>query len=262
MEKNKATNPIEPLGAKKTQVFKDVLNNADVFYILLKKSKESDMSNENAKIDETKLLNALKNVVNENVTLKKNISLSEWLELKKALSPINNYITKELTNRFIEVLPKLFKNTSNIFENIDIQKIKDDNNNINVNANGYDFVYPDSDNPTIVAEVKANIPYEGNKYGGSQKTGLKNDIEGLLDPNKKKGNNKKPDLTKSNRFLVVLDYKGNGYNTSNAIDDLINWLQNKRDNKIKFNGKIKKIENLNNPSNLSTDKVYIVMLKV
>lgn len=202
------------------------------------------MKNDNAKVNEIKLLDAIKNVVKEDVTLKKNISLSEWLELKKALSPINNYITKELTNRFIEVLPKLFKNTSNIFENIDIKKLKDNNSIVNVNANGYDFVYS-----SVTAEVKANIPYEKKKYGGSQKTGLKKDINGLLSPIKKTKD--KHDPTQDYKFLIVLDYKHSDYDTSKAVDDL-----------IKNEERVKKIEDLNNPPNLSTNKVYIIMLEV
>ena len=41
------------------------------------------MANENAKIDKDKLLHSLKNVLDGEISLKKDISLDAWLELKR-----------------------------------------------------------------------------------------------------------------------------------------------------------------------------------
>lgn len=75
-------------------------------------SKKKKTSPDNDKIDLKKLKIALKNVLdNEEVPLKENITLNDWLELKIALNPINNFITKKLTIAFINKLEIIFKNT-------------------------------------------------------------------------------------------------------------------------------------------------------
>lgn len=75
-------------------------------------SKKKKASPDNDKIDLKKLKIALKNVLdNEEVPLKENITLNDWLELKIALNPINNFITKKLTIAFINKLEIIFKNT-------------------------------------------------------------------------------------------------------------------------------------------------------
>ena len=120
-----------------------------------------------------------------------------------------------------------------------------------MNANGYDFF-----KSPIVAEVKANIPYEGDKYGASQKNGLIKDLNGLLldpddpdRPKKKRGQ----DLTNEYKFLVVLDYNRFDYNTLNAVKDLI------KNDEFK---EVKIIEDINEPQPLDKGHVYIVMLKL
>ena len=75
-------------------------------------SKKKKTSPDNDKIDLKKMKIALKNVLdNEEVPLKENITLNDWLELKIALNPINNFITKKLTIAFINKLEIIFKNT-------------------------------------------------------------------------------------------------------------------------------------------------------
>ena len=69
------------------------------------------MGYNNAKIYKSTLEAALNNVTKNKVELKSQISLNSWLELKKALNPINNYITEKLTRKFIKSLPNLLKKT-------------------------------------------------------------------------------------------------------------------------------------------------------
>ena len=105
-------------------------------------SKKKKTSPDNDKIDLKKLKIALKNVLdNEEVPLKENITVNDWLELKIALNPINNFITKKLTIAFINKLEIIFKNTQDSrlkgINVSDLEKKYDDEEN--VNKNGYDF---------------------------------------------------------------------------------------------------------------------------
>ena len=206
----------------------------------------------NATIDIGLLENVLGNVLSKQTPLKKDIAASDWLELKRALNPINNMITKKLTVEFIKNLKKIVKkNSDSLLKEINIERYLEDVDKGNVNANGYDF-----EDGHIVAEVKANIPYEGEKYGSSQKSGLKKDLDGLI--LKPKNNLTLKELKNYYRFLVVLDYKRiNEYNnlkydTDSAVANLKEGYQFKDDVKI--------IDDVNNPPLLDKKYVYIVKL--
>ena len=133
-----------------------------------------------------------------------------------------------------------------------------DNAAVNVNANGYDFF-----KDPIIAEVKANIPYEKNKYGASQKSGLTKDINGLLDAKEKKGGDKqKKDgdklcLDDYYKFLVILDYERNDYKSSDAVEE----FKKSYEKKYNLNDKLV-ILDINKPVKLDKDHVYIVKLKL
>lgn len=211
--------------------------------------------NTNDKIDKNELSNALNNVLSKPTSLKEKINLSDLLELKRALNPINNMITKELTIKFIKNLKNIFANTPgslpNELKNTD--ELLKDNAAVNVNANGYDFFK----NP-IIAEVKANIPYAGNKYGASQKSGLTKDINGLLDAKEKKGGDKHElSLKVYYKFLVILDYNHYGYSSVDAVEE----LKKSYEKKYNLNDKLV-ILDINKPVKLDKDHVYIVKLKL
>ena len=136
----------------------------------IKMAKEKQKVSDNDKMDVNKLAEVLGNILCEKTPLKEEIATCDLLELKRALNPVNNMITKELTTKFIRNLVAIFQNTpgglpDEIRNNID--GLINDNDSVNVNANGYDFF-----KSPVVAEVKANIPYEGDKYGASQKKRL------------------------------------------------------------------------------------------
>ena len=214
-----------------------------------KKQKDGD----NAKMDVDKLAEVLSNILREKTPLKEKIATSDLLELKRALNPVNNMITKELTIKFIRNLNLIFQKTlGELPDEIKnkIEELVNDSDAVNVNANGYDFVkHP------IVAEVKGNIPYEGNKYGASQKTGLKKDLNGLLlppnDP-KKTSKKRKFDLKNDYKFLVVLNYNRHGCDTLNSVEDFRNGYE--------FKENVKIIKDINDPPSLDKKHVYIVML--
>lgn len=210
-------------------------------------------NNDNAKMDIEKLTEVLSNILSEKIPLKENISTSDLLELKRALNPVNNFITKELTDEFIKNLEKIFAKIPGALpgELKNTDELLNDNADVNVNANGYDFF-----KAPIIAEVKANIPYEKNKYGASQKSGLTKDINGLLDAKNKKGGDG-VSLEDYYKFLVILDYERNDYKSSDAVEDLKKCYE-KRNN---LNDKLV-ILDINKPVELDKDHVYIVKLKL
>ena len=69
---------------------------------------------------------------------------------------------------------------------------------------------------------------------------------------KKKAKITKEAFDETYKFLVVLDYDRNGYNTSEAVEDLIHGYSNCEE--------VIKID-LNDPQKLDSGHVYIVMLK-
>lgn len=216
-------------------------------------NKTKKKTNDNDKINRNELSNALNNVLCKPTSLKEKITLSDLLELKRALSPINNFITKELTDEFIKNLEKIFANTPGALpdELKNTNKLLNDNAAVNVNANGYDFF-----KAPIIAEVKANIPYKKNKYGASQKSGLTKDINGLLDAKNKKGTDG-VSLEKYYKFLVILDYERNDYKSEDAVEDLKKCYEKKNN----LNDKLV-ILDINKPVELDKKHVYIVKLKL
>lgn len=210
-------------------------------------------NNDNAKMDIEKLTEVLSNILSEKIPLKENISTSDLLELKRALNPVNNFITKELTDEFIKNLEKIFAKIPGALpgELKNTDELLKDNAAVNVNANGYDFF-----KAPIIAEVKANIPYEKNKYGASQKSGLTKDINGLLDAKNKKGTDG-VSLKDYYKFLVILDYERNDYKSEDAVEDLKKCYEKKNN----LNDKLV-ILDINKPVELDKKHVYIVKLKL
>ena len=218
-------------------------------------AKEKYKDGDNATINKKELANVLGCILSVPTPLKEDIATSDWLELKRALNPVNNMITKELTTKFIKNLVAIFQNTPGGLpdEMNNIEELVKENDAINVNGNGYDFKkFP------IVAEVKANIPYEGNKYGASQKTGLKKDLNGLAT---EKGNDDRSEKKKDQelkdyyKFLVVLDYnRSEEYKTLKAVENLISGY--------KYKDNVVIIKNISQPPSLDKKHVYIVMLKL
>ena len=207
----------------------------------------------NNEIDRNKLSEVLCNILSEKTQLKENIATSDLLELKRALNPVNNFITKELTDAFIKNLEKIFANTPGALpdELKNTNKLLNDNAAVNVNANGYDFF-----KSPIIAEVKANIPYEKIKYGASQKSGLRKDINGLLDAKEKKRGDELS-LKDYYKFLVILDYDRYDYKSSDAVEELKQSYEKQHN----LNDKLVIID-IEKPDRLDKDHVYIVKLKL
>lgn len=124
------------------------------------------------------------------------MSISDFIELKRTISCINNIITLKTTLAFIDFL-------------LDNQIIDEDIRNkmiegvlaTNVNANGFDVEY-DQDGTRIIAEVKCNIPVNKHSFGAAQIEGITSDLKGLSE-----GKTKGPDSVKDFlKFMVMLNY--------------------------------------------------------
>ncbi len=207
-------------------------------------------------IDRDALEAAIRKVTGQSITLKQNIPLSDWLLLKTTLHPINNEITLKLTLKFIDKLKDLFPDK---IKNKTIEKYRATYKETNVNANGFDFVYKEK-GLIIVAEVKANLPYDGNRYGSSQQEGLKKDISGLLN-NKSKSQITSEELARAYKFVVQLKYNSGGYNSEVALRSLVKNLTEgtKKKKPGDFENKLEPWKKGTKPS---VDKVYAILLPI
>ena len=113
-------------------------------------------------------------VKRSNQTLKpeqyyQNLDIAQIIELKKTLSTVNNIITLKAAQAFVwklDIDPK-------VKEDIDAEINKQSGN-----ENGYDIKWDDGDYK-FIAEVKCNIPADGDKFGPGQLEGIYKDIVSL-----------------------------------------------------------------------------------
>lgn len=98
------------------------------------------------------------------------IKVADLLELKKAYSAVNNLITKKLTEAFILKLGQWgLLNEDEVY--LALKQAGDTNSN----QIGFDFAF-ESKGKRILAEVKANLSYKGNRYGAAQIKGIEDDL--------------------------------------------------------------------------------------
>ena len=129
------------------------------------------------------------------------LSLSAFLQLKKAISCINNIITLKTTLSFIDSLQR-----RGVVSDEDASAIKEKVQGTSANTNGYDVEYSDNGH-FIIAEVKCNIPVGGDGFGAAQKRSILKDLDGLADASKKT----KSRIVDSNQYLkffVLLETDG------------------------------------------------------
>ena len=223
----------------------------------MSKNKKTEMKNK--EINPKRLIHALSQIVEcEKIQLKKKITLDDWIELKIAISPVNNFITQKLTEAFINKLSSLFPGK---LDSTTINELLTEYKNINVNGNGYDFVLNKTGYPKIVAEVKANIPYEGTRFGGAQKKGINKDINGLLN-GKTKGNI--DNLSDYYKFQIMLNYETDSYSSFDAIENFLRNKTNKGNLRLFKGGSVLKPDGktwTTDEESLNTSNVYVLLLK-
>lgn len=170
----------------------------------------------------------------------KRLTIFDFVKLKEAISNINNIITLQITEAFVEFL----KNENIVSENqkncIISQVVE-----TNANANGYDIEWRDG-SLSIIAEVKCNIPVKQNSFGAAQRNGIVKDLDNLLKCKSKSNLDSTSDCLK---FMVLLDVK----NVRDCMKKVIDGYN-------KGNGSFL-VEEYNGKTTLSKEKVYVVYLR-
>ena len=171
----------------------------------------------------------------------KELTISNLVSLKMAVSNINNIITLRVTNQFVE-----FLQSEGIITSTQKEKMLSDVDKIHPNTNGYDVKFSDS-GIKIVAEVKCCIPVGKNSYGAAQEESIISDIKLLLAGKPKSGIKEDDSIDKYYKFMVLLD----GEKVETSIEKLLVKL--KKDPNMK-------IELYTSKKIIRTDTIYIVSI--
>jgi hypothetical protein len=124
----------------------------------------------------------------------KRLTTKDLVEMKKAISNINNLITLRVTLGFIDEICRL-----GIVNIEQAERIKREINEQHPNTNGFDVQDKES---RIIAEIKCNIPVGEKSFGAAQKNALKKDLQGLRN-GKTKG--EIDDVNNYYKFMVIQD---------------------------------------------------------
>jgi len=134
------------------------------------------------------------------------LSLLNLIELKKAVSNINNIVTFEATKRFVRQLKK-----HGTINSTQAKKMLETIDGQHPNANGFDV---EDESSRIIAEVKCNIPVKDATFGASQKSGILKDLKGLKEGKKTSAIQ---DVSGFRKFMVIL----NGDKVKDAMGKLV-----------------------------------------
>ena len=101
----------------------------------------------------------------------KRLTTNDLVEMKKAISNINNLITLRVTLGFIDEICRL-----GIINNERADRMRKEVDEQHPNTNGFDVQDKEC---RIIAEIKCNIPVGEKSFGAAQKIALKKDLQGL-----------------------------------------------------------------------------------
>lgn len=132
----------------------------------------------------------------------------QLIGLKKVLGDVNNIITMRTTIAFAEEL-----RVKKIIDKKQHDEILQLIDSTNPNSPGFDVNYAD-----IIAEVKCNIPADGDKFGQAQKDGIVNDIHNLIH-----GKGKINDTSTYYKFFVLLDDDNHVRKAMKNLMNSIKW---------------------------------------
>lgn len=197
-------------------------------------------------------------VLNSDEDFYSKMSLGDFVELKKAISNINNIITLQVTNNFVDFLKE-----KGLVSKNQAGKIKRIVESTNANTNGFDIEYPSQSSKDdaivyaegeqkIIAEVKCCIPVNKNSYGGAQEESIIDDIDGLLNGKSKSNINQEELKNNYLKFLVLLG----GHNEDER--EKVKTSAEKLITKAKQQGW--NVELYDSQENLDCSKVYVVIL--
>lgn len=167
-------------------------------------------------------------------------SSCDILELKNILKKVHTHITYLMGEQFFKIL--------GIEKDPDFKYSK-------MNDHGYDIVTT-YNKKRLLAEIKGNIPCKENKtiYGGNQKTGIKKDIDNLLNG---KADNRidisSDEFKDAYKCLILL--KNNCYAIENYTGNLNNHTEYKDKFKIIY-------DNSNINKELSNEQINIVFVNL
>lgn len=184
------------------------------------------MGNHTSRIMAENLKNQLKSFIDDlgcnGYDIVSKIKLTNLISLKKIISNVNNILTVNAAEIFVEKLKEY-----GFIEEEQKEAMRIQLSNTNPNAKGYDVQYDgEKEEKKILAEVKCNIP-NGMHFGGNKDSKIKEDIIHLFDG--KNGIN----TNDYYKFFVVMKCDNIDKCMNVLIDSFYKEHEKKRD-KIKF----------------------------
>lgn len=141
------------------------------------------------------------------------LTLKEFVNLKKAITNINNIITMLVTESFVKTLHK-----DGVISTPQQSEMLEQLFETHANTNGFDVEYS-AGQMKIVAEVKCNIPVNETSFGAAQENSIMEDVDHLFH-SKKKSDLTSEDIQDFYKFMVFLDVENVRVSTQKLIRKL------------------------------------------
>ena len=151
--------------------------------------------------------------LNSNEDYYSQLTLKEFVNLKKAITNINNIITMLVTESFVKTL-----HTDGVISTPQQSKMLEQLFETHANTNGFDVEYS-AGQMKIVAEVKCNIPVNETSFGAAQEKSIMEDVDHLFH-SKKKSDLTSEDIQDYYKFMVFLDVENVRVSTQKLIRKL------------------------------------------
>ena len=151
--------------------------------------------------------------LNSNEDYYSKLTLKEFVNLKKAITNINNIITMLVTESFVKTLHK-----DGVISTPQQSEMLEQLFETHANTNGFDVEYS-AGQMKIVAEVKCNIPVNETSFGAAQENSIMEDVDHLLH-SKKKSDLTSEDIQDYYKFMVFLDVENVRVSTQKLIRKL------------------------------------------
>ncbi len=167
------------------------------------------------------------------------LTLKEFVNLKKAITNINNIITMLVTESFVKTLHK-----DGVISTPQQSEMLEQLFETHANTNGFDVEYS-AGQMKIVAEVKCNIPVNETSFGAAQENSIMEDVDHLFH-SKKKSDLTSEDIQDFYKFMVFLDVE----NVRVAAQKLLRKLTKKGYKIVEYTPK----------TQLQKDKMYFIYI--
>ena len=141
------------------------------------------------------------------------LTLKEFVNLKKAITNINNIITMLVTESFVKTLHK-----DGVISTPQQSEMLEQLFQTHANTNGFDVEHS-AGQMKIVAEVKCNIPVNETSFGAAQENSIMEDVDHLFH-SKKKSDLTSEDIQDYYKFMVFLDVENVRVSTQKLIRKL------------------------------------------